>query len=103
MSPEKKSPLPHSIAAPLPRSVAQVAQHYCGVPVRLFDRPHAGLAAKSVLKDSHNASYNTLLSLVNSKLDEFLLLMNNVNWIADDPPQNVSEYMNEISIYILIR
>lgn len=77
----------------------QVAQH-CGVPVRLFDRPHTGLAAKAVLKASQNTSYNALLNQVNSKLDEFFLLMNNVNWIADDPPQNVNEYMNEITIYL---
>lgn len=77
----------------------QVAQH-CGVPVRLFNRPHAGLAAKSVLKDSQNASFNALLNQVNLQLDEFFLLMNNVNWIADDPPQIVNEYMNEISIYL---
>ncbi|PKA55051.1 putative exocyst complex component 6 [Apostasia shenzhenica] len=77
----------------------QVAQR-CGVPVRLVDRPRAGLAAKAVLKASQNASFNALLSQMNSKLDEFMLLMNNVNWIADEPPPNVGEYMSEISIFL---
>ncbi|XP_020575083.1 exocyst complex component SEC15A [Phalaenopsis equestris] len=77
----------------------QVAQR-CGMPVRLFDRPHAGFAAKAVLKASQNAAYNALLNEVNSKLDEFYFLMNNFDWIADDPPQNVSDYTNEIIIYL---
>ncbi|PKU87711.1 exocyst complex component SEC15A [Dendrobium catenatum] len=77
----------------------QVAQR-CGVPLRLFDRPHAGLAAKALLKASQNAAYNALLNEVNTKLDEFLSLMNNFNWIADDPPQNVSEYINDIKDYL---
>ncbi|KAG0457611.1 hypothetical protein HPP92_022477 [Vanilla planifolia] len=77
----------------------QVAQS-CGVPMRLVDRPRAGLAAKSVLKATQNASYTALLNQVNSKLDEYILLMNNVNWVADDPQQNANEYMTEITIYL---
>lgn len=77
----------------------QIAQR-CGVPVRLFDKPHAGLAAKAVLKASQNAAYNALLNEVNAKLDEFFYLMSSFNWVADDPPQNGSEYMNEIIIYL---
>ncbi|KAJ0974050.1 hypothetical protein J5N97_016015 [Dioscorea zingiberensis] len=79
--------------------LCQVAR-LCGVPVRLVERPHAGLSAKAVLRASQNAAYNSLLILVNSKLDEFMALTNNVNWITDDPPQNVNEYMNEVIMFL---
>lgn len=77
----------------------QAAQR-CGVPVRLIERPHAGLTAKAVLKASQNAAYNALVNLVSTKLDEFMALINNINWIADEAPQNGNEYINEVVIYL---
>jgi len=77
----------------------QVAQR-CGIPIRLVERPHAGLTAKAVLKASQNAAYNALVNLVNTNLDDFMVQINNINWIADDAPQNGNEYINEVVIYL---
>ncbi|KAG1334083.1 exocyst complex component SEC15A [Cocos nucifera] len=76
------------------------AAQLCGVLVRVVERPHAGLTAKTVLKASQNVAYNALSNLVNSKLDEFMALMNNVNWTADDAPQHANDYINEVLIYL---
>ncbi|XP_073109789.1 exocyst complex component SEC15A [Elaeis guineensis] len=76
------------------------AAQLCGVPVRVVERAHAGLTAKTVLKVSQNVAYNALSNLVNSKLDEFMALMNNVNWTADDAPQHANDYINEVLIYL---
>ncbi|KAL0292133.1 UNVERIFIED_CONTAM: Exocyst complex component SEC15A [Sesamum calycinum] len=56
----------------------QHAAQQCGIPVRSIDRPQNGLAAKVVLKTSRDAAYLALLSLVNSKLDEFMSLTENM-------------------------
>lgn len=77
----------------------QAAQR-CGIPIRLLERPHAGLTAKAALKASQNAAYNALVDLVNTKLDDFMSHLNNINWIADDPPQNGNEYINEVVLYL---
>lgn len=79
--------------------LCQVAR-LCGVPVRMVERPNAGLTAKSILRASQNGAYNSLLMLVNSKLDEFMELTTNVNWITDEPPQNGNEYMNQVIMYL---
>lgn len=79
--------------------LCQVAR-LCGVPVRMVERPNAGLTAKSILRASQNGAYNSLLMLVNSKLDEFMQLTTNVNWITDEPPQNGNEYMNQVIMYL---
>ncbi|KAJ6819982.1 exocyst complex component SEC15A isoform X2 [Iris pallida] len=77
----------------------QAAQR-CGVPVRLVERLHAGMTAKAVLKASQNVSYNALLNLINSRLDDYMVLINNVNWIADDPPPNGNDYINEVVVFL---
>jgi len=77
----------------------QAAQR-CGIPIRLVERPHAGLTAKAVLEASQNAAYNALVNLLNTKLDDFLVQINNINWIADDAPQSGNEYINEVVIYL---
>ncbi|KAL3841141.1 hypothetical protein ACJIZ3_025732 [Penstemon smallii] len=78
----------------------QHAAQQCGIPVRSIDRPQGGLAAKIVLKTSRDAAYIALLSLVNSKLDEFMALTENVNWTSDDATQHANEYINEVVIYL---
>ncbi|KAL0359335.1 UNVERIFIED_CONTAM: Exocyst complex component SEC15A [Sesamum angustifolium] len=67
----------------------------CGIPVRSIDRPQNVLAAKVVLKTSRDAAYLALLSLVNSKLDEFMSLTENVNWTSDETSQHGNDYINE--------
>ncbi|KAI3444289.1 hypothetical protein Pfo_000954 [Paulownia fortunei] len=78
----------------------QHAAQQCGILVRSIDRPHVGLTAKIVLKTSRDAAYLALLSLVNSKLDEFMALTENENWTSDDAPQHANEYINEAVLYL---
>lgn len=76
------------------------AAQQCGIPVRTVERPQASLMAKVVLKTSRDAAYISLLSLVNTKLDEFMALTVNVNWTSEETVQNENEYMNEVVIYL---
>ncbi|XP_031128311.1 exocyst complex component SEC15A [Ipomoea triloba] len=78
----------------------QHAAQQCGIPVRSVERPQGSLTAKIVLKTSRDAAYLALLSLVNDKLEEFMSLTENVNWTAEDAPQEGNEYINEVLIYL---
>ncbi|KAG8372168.1 hypothetical protein BUALT_Bualt12G0038400 [Buddleja alternifolia] len=76
------------------------AAQQCGIPLRLIERPQGGLTAKIVLKTSRDEAYVALLSLVNSKLDEFMSLSKNVNWTSDDESNHANDYMNDVVIYL---
>ncbi|RWV99135.1 hypothetical protein GW17_00037974 [Ensete ventricosum] len=76
------------------------AAQLCSVPLHLVERPHAGLTAKAVFKATQNAAYNALLNVVDSKLDEYLALMNSINWTADETPEHANDYIHEIVIYL---
>ncbi|XP_002526198.2 exocyst complex component SEC15A [Ricinus communis] len=76
------------------------AAQLCGIPVRSVERPKAVLTAKVVLKTSRDAAYLALLNLVNTKLDEFMALTENINWTSEEQSQNGSEYINEVVIYL---
>lgn len=78
----------------------QHAAHLCGIPIRLAERSQAALAARSVLKNSQDAAHEAMLRLVKSKVDEFMLLTDNINWVPDEVPQNGNEYLNEVIIYL---
>ncbi|KAJ9180912.1 hypothetical protein P3X46_009099 [Hevea brasiliensis] len=58
------------------------------------------LTAKVVLKTSKDAAYLALLNLVNTKLDEFMALTENINWTSEEPLQNGNEYINEVVIHL---
>ncbi|TYJ01254.1 hypothetical protein E1A91_A13G140900v1 [Gossypium mustelinum] len=74
----------------------QHAAHLCGIPVRSVERPQASLTAKVVFKTSRHAAYLAVVNSVNSKLDNFLALTENINWTAEEISENNSEYMNEV-------
>ncbi|KAJ8760163.1 hypothetical protein K2173_011019 [Erythroxylum novogranatense] len=76
------------------------AAQLCGIPLRSVERPQAVLMAKVMLKTSRDEAYLSLLNLVNIKLDEFMALTENINWIAEEASQNVSDYVNEVLIYL---
>ncbi|XP_052173706.1 exocyst complex component SEC15A [Diospyros lotus] len=78
----------------------QHAAQQCGIPIRSVERPQSNLTAKIVLKTSRDAAYLALLSLVNTKLDEFMSLTENVNWIPDETPSGPHDYINEVVIYL---
>ncbi|KAL5218950.1 hypothetical protein ABZP36_019634 [Zizania latifolia] len=72
----------------------------CGIPKRIAQRSHSGLTARAVLKASQNAAYNALINLANFKIDEFMVLLDNVDWIVEEAPDNPNDYMNEVLIYL---
>ncbi|KAJ1295604.1 hypothetical protein BS78_01G235600 [Paspalum vaginatum] len=76
------------------------AAQLCGVPRRLLEKPHSGLTARAVLKASRNAAYNGLVTLVNSKIDEFMLQLTSINWTVEETPEHANDYMNEVIIYL---
>lgn len=78
----------------------QHAAQQCGIPVRSIERPQGSLTAKIVLKTSRDAAYLALLSLVNTALDEFMLLTEKVKWTTEETSQHGNEYINEVLIYL---
>lgn len=78
----------------------QNAAQQCGIPIRSIERPQASLKSNVVLKTSRDAVYLSLLNLVNSKLDEFMALAENVNWTPDDTPLSAHEYINDVVNYL---
>ncbi|KAK3151874.1 hypothetical protein QOZ80_3AG0251880 [Eleusine coracana subsp. coracana] len=72
----------------------------CGIPKRVAERSHSALTARAVLKASQNAVYNALINLANFKVDEFMILLEDVNWIAEEAPDNSNDYINEVLIYL---
>ncbi|KAG2540133.1 hypothetical protein PVAP13_9NG534400 [Panicum virgatum] len=74
--------------------------HLCGIPKRVAERSHSGLTARAVLKASQNALYNSLINSANFKVDEFMVLLENVSWIAEEAPDDANDYMNEVLIYL---
>ncbi|KAJ7976557.1 Exocyst complex component [Quillaja saponaria] len=76
------------------------AAQLCGVPVRSIERPQAILTAKVVLKTSRDAAFLALLNLVNTKLDEFMALTQNINWTSEEVSQSGNEYINEVIFYL---
>lgn len=58
------------------------------------------MSARAVLKASQNAAYNGSVTLVNSKIDEFMLQLTSINWTPDEAPEHANDYMNEVIIYL---
>lgn len=78
----------------------QNAAQQSGIPIRSVERTQASLTAKVVLKTSRDAAYLTLMNLVNNKLDEFLVLTENIKWTSEDVSEHANDYMNEVIIYL---
>ncbi|KAF3782323.1 Exocyst complex component [Nymphaea thermarum] len=73
------------------------AAQLSGIPIRTVERKRRPV---SPLTPSIEAAHDLLLRLVKTKVDEFMTLLDNVNWIADDPPYSGNEYVNEVVIYL---
>ncbi|OWM88963.1 hypothetical protein CDL15_Pgr020917 [Punica granatum] len=71
-----------------------------GIPTRAAERPQRSLTAKVVLRTSRDEAYLALLNFVNSKLNEFMALADNINWTVEEMPQGGNEYINEVVIYL---
>ncbi|RDX81198.1 Exocyst complex component SEC15A, partial [Mucuna pruriens] len=76
------------------------AAQQCCIPVRSVEKPQATLTAKVLLKTSRDAAYITLLSLVNTKLDEYMNLIESINWTSEEAKPNGNDYINEVIFYL---
>ncbi|XP_022979171.1 exocyst complex component SEC15A-like [Cucurbita maxima] len=74
------------------------AAQLSGVP--LLERPQANLNSNIVLKTSRDAANLALLNLVNTKLDEFMALTENISWTSEEVSANANDYINEVLIYL---
>lgn len=76
------------------------AAQLCGIPGQSVERPQASLTAKVVLKSTMDKAYLALLNLVNTKLDEFMKLIESVNWTSEEIAENGNENMIEAILYL---
>ncbi|KAG6409994.1 hypothetical protein SASPL_128038 [Salvia splendens] len=72
------------------------AAQLSGIPLRIAER---GRRQFPLIK-ARDAAEETLSGLLKQKVDGFLTLMENVNWVADEPPQGGNEYANEVIIFL---
>ncbi|KAL6502807.1 Exocyst complex component S15B [Orobanche hederae] len=72
------------------------AAQLSGIPLRIAERGRR----KFALAKARDMAEDTLSGLLKQKVDGFMSLIENVNWMADDPPQDGNEYANEVIIYL---
>ncbi|KGN44952.1 exocyst complex component SEC15B [Cucumis sativus] len=72
------------------------AAQLSGIPLRMAERGRRQFP----LSKARDAAEETLSGLLKTKVDGFMMLIENVNWIPDEPLQNGNEYVNEVIIYL---
>lgn len=72
------------------------AAQLSGIPLRMAER---GRRQFPLIK-ARDAAKDILSGLLKTKVDGFMTLIENVNWMIDDPPQSENEYVNEVIIYL---
>lgn len=72
------------------------AAQLSGIPLRMAERGRRQFP----LSKARDAAEDMLSGLLKTKVDGFMTLIENVNWMADDPPQSGNEYVNEVIIYL---
>ncbi|KAM3326396.1 Exocyst complex component SEC15B [Capsicum baccatum] len=72
------------------------AAQLSGIPLRMAERGRRVFP----LTKARDAAEEMLSGLLKQKVDGFLLLIENVNWMADDPPQSGNEYVHEVIIFL---
>ncbi|GFP80638.1 exocyst complex component sec15b [Phtheirospermum japonicum] len=72
------------------------AAQLSGIPLRIAERGRK----KFPLIKAREAAEETLSSLLKQKVDGFMSLIENVNWMADEAPQGGNEYANEVIIFL---
>ncbi|PIN08760.1 Exocyst complex, subunit SEC15 [Handroanthus impetiginosus] len=72
------------------------AAQLSGIPLRIAERGRRQFP----LTKARDAAEETLSGLLKQKVDGFLSLIENVNWMADDTPQGGNEYANEVIIFL---
>ncbi|OIW13378.1 hypothetical protein TanjilG_16487 [Lupinus angustifolius] len=74
------------------------AAQLSGVPLRLVERSRRQFP----LRKARDVAEEMLSGLLKAKVDGFMTLIENVNWMADEPSQSGNEYVNEVIIYLEI-
>ncbi|KAK7259311.1 hypothetical protein RIF29_24915 [Crotalaria pallida] len=74
------------------------AAQLSGVPLRMVERSRRQFP----LRKARDAAEEMLSGLLKAKVDGFMTLIENVNWMADEPSQSGNEYVNEVIIYLEI-
>ncbi|KAI5680468.1 hypothetical protein M9H77_01695 [Catharanthus roseus] len=72
------------------------AAQLSGIPLRMAERGRRQFP----LTKARDAAEETLSGLLKQKVDGFLTLIENVNWMPDEPPQGGNEYVNEVIIFL---
>lgn len=72
------------------------AAQLSGVPLRMVERSRRQFP----LRRARDAAEETLSGLLKAKVDRFMTLIENVNWMSDDPPHGGNEYVNEVILYL---
>ncbi|KAB5569470.1 hypothetical protein DKX38_003263 [Salix brachista] len=72
------------------------AAQLSGIPLRMAERGRRQFP----LNNARDAAEEMLSGLLKQKVDGFMTLLENVNWMADEPTQSGNEYVNEVMIYL---
>lgn len=72
------------------------AAQLSGIPLRMAERGRRQFP----LNDARDKAEEMLSGLLKQKVDGFMILLENVNWMADEPLQGGNEYVNEVIIYL---
>lgn len=72
------------------------AAQLSGISLRMAERGRRQFP----LTKARDAAEEMLSGLLKQKVDGFMTLIENVNWMADEPPQNENEYVNEVIIFL---
>ncbi|CAB4291847.1 unnamed protein product [Prunus armeniaca] len=72
------------------------AAQLSGIPLRMVERGRRHFP----LCKARDAAEEILSGLLKQKVDGFMTLIENVNWMADEPLPNGNEYVNEVVIYL---
>ncbi|CAN0889105.1 Exocyst complex component SEC15B [Linum grandiflorum] len=72
------------------------AAQLSGIPLRMAERSRRQFP----LNNARDAAEEMLSGLLKQKVDGFMTLIENVNWMADEPVQSGNEYVNEVMIYL---
>ncbi|GAB4829923.1 Exocyst complex component S15B [Ancistrocladus abbreviatus] len=72
------------------------AAQLSGVPLRMAER---GMK-QFPLKNARDAAEEILSGMLKVKIDGFMSLIDNVNWMADETLQGGNEYVNEVLFYL---
>ncbi|KAK8693819.1 hypothetical protein V6N13_071387 [Hibiscus sabdariffa] len=72
------------------------AAQLSGIPLRMAERGRRQFP----LSKARDAAEEMLSGMLKTKVDGFMTLIENVNWMTDEPLQGGNEYVNEVLIYL---